>query len=67
MKHIKDVKTMGKTYYKTSMKQLSGNIKMEERIGFRYLEEHKFLGVQVDRETTLIALNNSWHNLKKLK
>jgi len=34
-------------------------MKMEERIGFLYSEEHTFLGVQVDRETTLIALNNS--------
>jgi hypothetical protein len=48
MKHIKDVKTMDKTYYKTSMKNMSGNIEMEERIGFRYLEEHEFLGVQVN-------------------
>jgi hypothetical protein len=58
MKHIKDVKTMDKTYYKTPMENISGNIKMEERIGFLYSEEHEFLGVQVDRETTLIALNN---------
>ena len=58
---------MHKTYYKTSMKTVSGNIKMEERIGFLYSEENKFLGVHVDRETTLIALNNSWHNLKGLK
>jgi hypothetical protein len=48
MKHIKDVKTMDKTYYKTSMIQLSRNIKMEERIGFLYSEEHEFLGVQVN-------------------
>jgi hypothetical protein len=46
MKHIKDVKTMDKTYYKTPMKQLSRNMKMEERIGFLYSEE--FLGVQVN-------------------
>jgi hypothetical protein len=59
MKHIKDVETMDKTYYKTSLKNISGIIKIEERIGFLYSEEHKFLGVQVDRETTLIALNNS--------
>ena len=49
---------MDKTYYKTPMENISGNIKMEERIGFLYSEEHEFLGVQVDRETTLIALNN---------
>jgi hypothetical protein len=39
------------------MKTLSGNIKMEERIGFLYSEENKFLGVHVDRETTLIAVH----------
>jgi hypothetical protein len=43
-----DVKTMDKTYYKTSMQQLSRNMKMEERIGFLYSEEHEFLGVQVN-------------------
>jgi hypothetical protein len=48
MKHIKDVKTMDKTYYKTSMENMSRNIKMEERIGFLFLEEHEFLGVQVN-------------------
>jgi len=36
MKHIKDVKTMYKTYYKTPMKYMSGNIMMEERIGFLF-------------------------------
>jgi len=59
MKHIKDVKTMDKTYYKTPMKNMSGNIKMEERIGFLSSEEHECIGVQVNREKTLIALNNS--------
>jgi hypothetical protein len=48
MKHIKDVKTMDKTYYKTSMKQLSTNMMMEERIGFLFSEEHEFIGVQVN-------------------
>jgi hypothetical protein len=48
MKHIKDVKTMDKTYYKTPMNNMSGNIKMEERIGFLFSEEHEFLGVQVN-------------------
>ena len=51
MKHIKDVKTMDKTYYKTSMNNISGNIKMEERIGFLFSEEHEFIGVQINRET----------------
>ena len=48
MMHIKDVKTMDKTYYKTPMKNISRIIKMEERIGFLILEEHEFLGVQVN-------------------
>jgi hypothetical protein len=48
MKHIKDVNTMDKTYYKTPMNNVSGNIKMEERIGFLFSEEHEFLGVQVN-------------------
>jgi hypothetical protein len=48
MKHIKDVKTMDKTYYKTPMNNMSGNIKMEERIGFLFSEEHEFLGVLVN-------------------
>jgi hypothetical protein len=48
MKHIKDVKTMNKTYYKTPMNNMSGNIKMEERIGFLFSGEHEFLGVQVN-------------------
>jgi hypothetical protein len=48
MKHIKDVKTMDKTYYKTPMNNMSGNIKMEECIGFLFSEEHDFLGVQVN-------------------
>jgi hypothetical protein len=48
MKHIKDVKTMDKTYYKMPMNNMSGNIKMEERIGFLFSEEHEFLGVQVN-------------------
>jgi hypothetical protein len=48
MKHIKDVKTMDKTYYKTSMKNMSRNIKMEKRIGFLFSEEHEFLGVEVN-------------------
>jgi hypothetical protein len=30
------------------MKQLSRNMKMEERIGFLFSEEHEFLGVQVN-------------------
>jgi hypothetical protein len=30
------------------MKNMSGNIKMEERIGFLSSEEHEFLGVQVN-------------------
>jgi hypothetical protein len=49
MKHIKDVKTMDKTYYKTSMKQLLRNMKMEERIGFLYSEEHEYIrfGIQI--------------------
>ena len=59
MKHIKDVETMDKTYYKTAMKNMSRNIQMEERIGFLSSEEHEFIGVQVNREKTLIALNNS--------
>ena len=67
MKHIKDVQTMDKAYYKTPMTNMTRNIKMEERIGFLYSEEHEFLGVQVNKEKTLIALNNSWHNLKRLK
>jgi hypothetical protein len=33
MKHIKDVKTIDKTYYKTAMQNMSRNIQMEERIG----------------------------------
>jgi hypothetical protein len=48
MKHIKDVKTMDKTYYKTPMNCMSGIMKMEERIGFLFSEEHEFLGVQVN-------------------
>jgi hypothetical protein len=48
MKHIKDVKTMDKTYYKTPMKNISRIIKMEERIGVFFSEEHEFLGVQVN-------------------
>jgi hypothetical protein len=48
MKHIKDVKTMDKTYYKTPVKHMSGNIQMEERIGFLFSEEHEFIGVQVN-------------------
>jgi hypothetical protein len=48
MKHIKDVKTMDKTYYKTPMENMSRNIQMEERIGFLSSEEHEFLGVQVN-------------------
>jgi hypothetical protein len=48
MKHIKDVKTMDKTYCKTPMNNMSGNIKMEERIGFLFSEEHEFLGVKVN-------------------
>jgi hypothetical protein len=48
MKHIKDVKTMNKTYYKTPIKTKSRNIKMEEHIGFLFSEEHEFLGVQVN-------------------
>jgi hypothetical protein len=48
MKHIKDVKTMDKTYYKTPMKQLSTNMMMEEHIGFLFSEEHEFIGVQVN-------------------
>jgi hypothetical protein len=48
MKHIKDAKTMNKTYYKTPIKTMSGNIKMGERIGFLFSEEHEFLGVQVN-------------------
>ena len=59
MKHIKDVETMDKTYYKTPMKHMSRNIQMEERIGFLSSEEHEFIGVQVNREKTLIAPNNS--------
>jgi hypothetical protein len=51
MKHIKDVKTMDKTYYNTAMENMSRIIKMEEPIGFLYSEEHKFLGVKVNRET----------------
>jgi hypothetical protein len=50
MKHIKDVETMDKTYYKTPMKNMSRNIQMEERIGFLSSEEHEFIGVQVNRE-----------------
>jgi hypothetical protein len=48
MKHIKDVKTMDKTYYKTSMNNMSRNIMMEERIRFLFSEEREFLGVQVN-------------------
>jgi hypothetical protein len=48
MKHIKDVETMDKTYYKTAMKNRSRNIQMEERIGFLSSEEHEFIGVQVN-------------------
>jgi hypothetical protein len=48
MKHIKDIKTMDKTYYKTSKKYMSRNIEMEERIGFLFSEEHEFLGVEVN-------------------
>jgi hypothetical protein len=48
MKHIKDVETMDKTYYKTPMKNMSRNIQMEERIGFLSSEEHEFIGVQVN-------------------
>jgi hypothetical protein len=39
---------MDKTYYKTPVKHMSGNIKMEERIGFLFSEEHEFIGVQVN-------------------
>ena len=48
MKHIKDVKTMDKTYYKSSMNNMTGNIKMKGRIGFLFSEEHEFIGVQVN-------------------
>jgi hypothetical protein len=48
MKHIKDVKTMDKTYYNTPMKPLSTNMMMEERIGCLFSEEHEFIGVQVN-------------------
>jgi hypothetical protein len=46
MKHIKDVKKMDKTYYKTAMENMSRNIEMEERIGYLMSEEKVFIGVQ---------------------